>query len=455
MDSLRNVFSWEFLIYAVVFLMIVVIITFYIIKLFKESKKSDHKIKIAREDGLHEPVSLYPVINPDRCISSGACVKACPEHDILGLKNGRATIINASQCIGHGACLKACPTHAISLWIGTEKRGVDLPEVSPEFETNVPGIYIAGELGGMGLIRNAIIQGKEAVENLAGKIRKDIYSDYDLVIVGAGPTGISASLQAKKSGLKALIIEQESLGGTVYTYPRSKIVMTAPVELPLYGKLKFRDTSKSELLEIWNDALSKNHISVRENTKVLSVTKKEDIFEVETNTGDLIITQTVLLAIGRRGTPRKLNVPGEISEKVAYRLLEPEDISGKKIMVVGGGDSAIESALLLADNNIVTISYRGDKFTRLKPANAAKILDAIEDKRVNILFQTEVKAIEKDRIILNYLSTNENVMIENDFIYIFAGGEMPVDFLKKSGIRTSTKKGEVFVPSPGMTRKSK
>jgi thioredoxin reductase/NAD-dependent dihydropyrimidine dehydrogenase PreA subunit len=455
MDSLSNVFSWEFIIYAAVFLMIGVILTIYILKLFRESKKSDHKIKIARQDGLHEPVSLYPVINPDRCISSGACVKACPEHDILGLKNGRATIINASQCIGHGACLRACPTHAISLWIGTEKRGVDLPNVSPDFESNVPGIYIAGELGGMGLIKNAIIQGKEAVDNLSKLIDKNRKTAYDLVIVGAGPAGISASLQARKSGLKAVIIEQESLGGTVFTYPRSKIVMTSPVELPLYGKLKFRDTSKTELLEIWNDALSKNKIEVREKTKALSVTRKENIFEVETSTGDILTTQTVLLAIGRRGTPRKLNVPGEISEKVAYRLLEPEDISGKKIMVVGGGDSAIESALLLADNNIVTISYRGDKFTRLKPANAAKILEAIEYKKVNVLFQTEVTSIEKDRIKLNYLSEEENLIIENDFIYIFAGGEMPVDFLKKSGIHTTTKKGEVFVPSPGRSGKSK
>ena len=440
--------SWNFLIYAGVFLIIAIILTIYIIKLIRETRISEKKIQHAVEDGLHEPVSLYPVIDPDRCIRSGACVAACPEDDIIGIRNGRATVINAAQCIGHGACLTACPTHAISLWIGTEKRGVDLPDVNANFESNIPGIYIAGELGGMGLIKNAITQGKTAAENVAGRIRKDLQTDYDLLIVGAGPAGISAALQAKKVGIKAAIFEQESLGGTVYTYPRSKIVMTSPVELPLYGKLKFRETTKDELLKIWNEALTRNNIELHENRKIVAVTKKEDVFEVETNTGELFTSQAIILAIGRRGTPRKLNVPGEISEKVAYRLLEPEDISGKKIMVVGGGDSAIESALLLCDNNIVTISYRGDKFSRLKPANAAKILDAIESKKVNVLFNSQVTNIEKDRIILNYTSDERDVIVDNDLIYIFAGGEMPVEFLLKAGIKTTTKKGEVFVPSP-------
>lgn len=438
--------SWEVLIYGTVILMIAVILAFYFRKLIRETKVSEKKIQKAEIDGLREPVSLYPVIDPDRCIRSGACVLACPEHDILGINEGRGTVINASQCIGHGACLRACPTYAISLWIGTEKRGVDIPEITPEFETNVPGIYIAGELGGMGLIRNAVKQGKEAVEYLTQKIHKNTDAEYDLVIVGAGPAGISASLQAKKAGINALTLEQDTLGGTVFTFPRSKIVMTAPMDLPLYGKVKFRETSKTELLTLWQNALKSNNLTIQENTKVESIVKTEQgLFEILTQDNRKITSQSVLIAVGRRGTPRKLNVPGEISEKVAYRLLEPEEISGKKVMVVGGGDSAIESALLLAEHNETTLSYRGDKFNRIKPLNAEKILNAIENKTINVLLNTQVKSIETDRIIINNNTTGDILNIENDLIYIFAGGELPTDFLKKAGIHISTKKGEVLL----------
>jgi thioredoxin reductase (NADPH) len=153
----------------------------------KKRKIVDEKIKIAKEVGLHEPISMHPVIDVNRCIQTGACITACPEHDILGIRNGKATLINASQCIGHGACFHACPTEAISLRIGTEKRGVDLPHVSQNFETNVSGIFIAGELGGMGLIKNAVVQGKQAVENINKSMKKGHHASYDLIIIGAGP----------------------------------------------------------------------------------------------------------------------------------------------------------------------------------------------------------------------------------------------------------------------------
>ena len=240
----------EFAVYGLTFLIIFVVLLIYILKQKRESKVVDEKIAQAKEDGVHEPISLYPVVDPNRCIKSGACITACPEHDVLGIRNGKATIINATHCIGHGACLRACPVEAISLWIGTEKRGVDLPHVSPTFETNVPGIFIAGELGGMGLIRNAVTQGKEAVDNILNSINKNSKAEYDLIVVGAGPAGISATLAAKKANLKVLTLEQDTLGGTVFTFPRSKIVMTHPMDLPLYGKVKLKETSKPELLNL-------------------------------------------------------------------------------------------------------------------------------------------------------------------------------------------------------------
>ena len=437
--------SEKLIIYGIVGLFFIVVLLIYVRKLKRESKIVDEKIRIAKEDGLFEPVSLHPVVDVNSCIQSGACIRACPERDILGIKNGKATVINASQCIGHGACFHACPTQAISLHIGTEKRGVDLPHVNQYFETNMKGIYIAGEIGGMGLIRNAVEQGKQAVDNLVKGIAAKGKFEYDLVVVGAGPAGISATLQAKKLGLKTLTLEQDSLGGTVYTFPRKKIVMTAPMDLPLHGKLKLYETSKQELLDLWNDILGKNSIEIQENKKVDSITIENGGFRVIVKDGTQYTANKVLLAIGRRGTPRKLNIPGEISTKVAYRLLEPELITGKNIVVVGGGDSAIESVLLLAEENKVTLSYRSAIFSRLKPRNKQAIEQLISANKVNVILKSNLVSIEEEYVNIKVEGNDEIVRLENDLVYIFAGGELPTQFLKNVGIVITTKFGEAIL----------
>ena len=319
---IENILIWSF-----VLLLCIAVIFIYLRKKNKESRLVDEKISKAKKEGLHEPVSLHPFVDVNSCIGTGACIKACPERDILGMRYGKATVINAARCIGHGACFHACPTQAITLKIGTEKRGVDLPHINQEFETNVPGIYIAGELGGMGLIKNAVEQGKQAVANLAKSVNKHHNAEWDLIIVGAGPAGISGALTAKKHGLKFLILEQDTLGGAVITFPRKKIIMTSPMNLPLYGEIKLYETTKQELLRLWQAALGRNNISITENSKVESIKSADGIFEVMTSGGNKYTSAKILLSIGRRGSPRKLNVPGEINEKVAYRLLEPELVS--------------------------------------------------------------------------------------------------------------------------------
>jgi thioredoxin reductase (NADPH) len=437
--------SEQIIIYGLVGLFFIVVLLIYVRKLKRESKIVEEKIRIAKEDGLHEPVSLHPVVDVNSCIQSGACIRACPEHDILGIRNGKAFVINASQCIGHGACFHACPTQAISLHIGTEKRGVDLPHVNQYFETNVKGIYIAGEIGGMGLIRNAVEQGKQAVNNLAKGISANGKSEYDLVVVGAGPAGISATLEAKKHGLKTATLEQDSLGGTVYTFPRKKIVMTAPMELPLYGKVKLYETSKPELLELWNEVLNKNGIKIQENKKVESIKMENGGFCVQVKDGSQYKTQKVLLTIGRRGTPRKLDIPGEVSTKVAYRLLEPELITGKNIVVVGGGDSAIESAVLLADENRVTLSYRGNAFSRLKPKNREQIEELISAKKISVFLNSNLISIDEEFVNIKVVENEKPFQLENDLVYIFAGGELPTQFLKNIGIEITTKFGEAIL----------
>jgi len=432
-------------IYSAVFLLCIIAVAIYLWRQKRNSNIVEEKIKKAKEHGLYEPISLHPVVNESKCIQTGACIAACPEKDILGIRKGKATTINASRCIGHGACFHACPTEAISLCIGTEKRGVDLPHINQNFETNVHGVFIAGELGGMGLVKNSVEQGKQAVENIAKSIDKNHNAMYDLVIVGAGPAGISASLTAKKLKLNAIILEQDTLGGTVFTFPRSKIVMTSPMDLPLYGKVKLYETSKSELLELWENVLSKNEILVKENSKVEAIIPQNNIFKIITLSGEEYTAKKILLSIGRRGTPRKLNIPGEKSEKVAYRLLEPEIIKNKNILVVGGGDSAIESALMLAEQNKVVLSYRSDAFSRIKPANNSRIIEAIENGRVSVQFNTNPVLINNDEVVLLNNKENKEFKIENDLVYIFAGGELPTQFLQKIGIQITKKFGEALL----------
>jgi thioredoxin reductase (NADPH) len=433
------------LVYALAILLCLVVVVIYLRKKSRESKLVDEKIKKAKEDGLYEPISLHPFVDVNSCIATGACISACPEHDILGIKDGKATIINASQCIGHGACFHACPTEAISLRIGTDKRGVDLPHVNQNFETNVPGIFIAGELGGMGLIKNAVEQGKQAAENIVKSLNKDHQASYDLIVIGAGPAGISACLMAKKHGLKFLLLEQDTLGGTVFTFPRKKIVMTSPMDLPLFGKIKLFETSKSELLDLWQTVLKKNNITVLENSKVESIVSEDGIFKVATLKDEKYTGSRILLAIGRRGTPRKLGVPGEMKEKVAYRLLEPEIISSKEIIVVGGGDSAVESALLLADQNHVILSYRNEVFNRIKPLNSLALNKAIADGKLDVRLGSNLLSIEDDSILLSVGKEGEKLTIKNDLVYIFAGGELPTQFLEKAGIKITRKFGETVL----------
>lgn len=433
------------IIYAFVFSFVGVLIYFYLRRSRTKSKKVQQKRRQAEELGFHEPVSLHPVITPDLCIGSGACVTACPEHDILGVAHGKGITINASRCVGHGACFHACPVQAITLCIGTEKRGVELPHMSQKFETTIPGLFIAGELGGMGLIKNAVEQGKQTVEYLSSKLCRATKAEFDLLIVGAGPAGISASLEATKRKLKFLTLEQSSLGGTVFSFPRAKVIMTSPMDLPLYGKLKLTDTSKTELLELWNDVLKKNNIKINELEKVETIEKQNNLFIIKTNK-DHYTANSVLLAIGRRGSPRKLGIPGEEKEKVAYRLLEPEYIQQKIVLVVGGGDSAIETALLLAnENNKVTLSYRSDSFSRLKPKNLENINNAISKKKISVLFNTNVVEILDKAVILKANASEEIISLENDLVYIFAGGILPTKFLESIGIKITKKFGEAIL----------
>jgi len=392
--------------------------------------------------GLAEPVSLHPVIDTLRCIGCGSCVKACPEqpeHHVLGLIGNKAQLISPSDCIGHGACRSACPADAITLVFGSAKRGVDIPLLSPDFETSVPGIYVAGELGGMGLIRNALSQGRQAVDAIHRRRRRP-GEGLDLVIVGAGPAGFAASLTAMSHGMKFATLEQESLGGSVFQYPRAKLVMTSPVTLPLVGRMRFGHTAKEALLDFWREVEEKTGLRIRYRERVEAITRHDGGFLVRTTVAEYR-TANVLLAIGRRGTPRKLGVPGEDLPKVVYRLVDPEQYAGQHVLVVGGGDSALEAAASIAENGAasVTLSYRGDAFSRAKPRNRERIAAAGQSGLLKVLLKSEVRRIDPDRVLLD--CGGRESQIPNDAIIVSAGGILPTEFLRGIGVHVETKYG--------------
>lgn len=413
----------------------------YILKHTKHTRRAKLKLAQATERGLTEPVSLHPRIDPTRCISTAACVPPCPEGEILGIIDGSATLVTPTKCIGHGACEAACPVEAISLVFGTERRGVELPHVNETFETNVTGVYIAGELGGMGLIRNAVTQGCEAMTNIHKSLTRRHPKVYDVAIIGAGPAGLAASLEARKRRLNALTLEQDDIGGTILSYPRQKLVMTQPMEIPLYGKVKFREIIKEDLLDLWQEIIQRTGLDVHTKQKVESIERRNGYFRIK-STGGEHLAQRVLLAIGRRGTPRKLGVRGEKSSKVAYRLLEPEQYARRHVLVVGGGDSAVEAALSLSEQRgtKVTISYRKSVFSRIKEKNDHRIEQAIRRGRVNVEFESSVLEIKRDKVILS--KHDRPFTIDNHYVFILIGGVLPTEFLKKIGISIKKKFGE-------------
>jgi len=422
------------------------ILAFYAWKRSGNERKSKQIFDEAVASGMTEPASLHPVIDHRRCLGCASCVSACPEKNVLGIIHKKAHLINPTHCIGHGACKKSCPFNAIELVFGTEKRGVDIPMVGEDFQTNVPGIYIAGELGGMGLIRNAVSQGVKAVDCISQALPKSTDNKVggllDLVIVGAGPAGIAASLAASERKLDFVTLEQDSLGGTVSHYPRGKVVMTAPATLPLVGKMHFKETTKEALMEFWEGIVDKTGLVINDNEGVASIEATDYGFLIKSSHREYR-SRAILLAIGRRGTPRKLGVQGEDKAKVVYRLIDPQQYKNQHVLVVGGGDSALEAAVSIAEEagTTVTLSYRSEAFSRAKEKNRLRVAEAQKQGRLNVLMQSNVKHIEDDKVVLKTL--DDEVSIDNDAIIVCAGGILPTAFLKGIGINVETKFGTV------------
>lgn len=402
-------------------------------------QKSAEKLKAVQESGV-EPASLHPIIDYNKCLGCATCVTACPEGEILGVVNDKAFLVNPSKCIGHGACKQACPADAITLVFGTSKRGVDIPLVKPNFETSIPGVFIAGELGGMGLIKNAIAQGRQAMEAVHKKPGLGKGNALDVVIVGAGPAGFCASLYAMQHKMRYVTIEQDTLGGTVSNFPRGKVVMTSPTELPLYGKVDFTLTTKETIMDLWEKVAKKTGVKINYKERYDTLTQSKEGFIVETNKHKYL-AKNVLLCIGRRGTPRKLGVEGENQNKVIYSLSDPAEFKGKHVLIVGGGNSALEAAYSISNEpgSKVTISYRSKTFSRAAEKNQNEIKEAEAAGRLTVLMESTVNEIKEKNVLLNY--GGKVVDIPNDAVLVCAGGILPTPMLKAVGIEVETKFG--------------
>ncbi|MGE5184363.1 MAG: NAD(P)-binding domain-containing protein [Acidobacteriota bacterium] len=388
------------------------------------------------------PVSIHPEVDLDECIGSGACVRACPEKDVLAITDGRARLINPMSCIGHSACMSACPVGAIKLVFGTATRGIELPKLTSAFETSQPGIYVVGELGGMGLIRNAVEQGRQAADAIAKSGRRGRAGDLDAIIVGAGPSGISAALALMARGLRVQIVEQSAFGGTITHYPRAKVVMTGAFELAGYGTVRRKTMSKEQLVELWDDIRARTQMPVTEGVRIEMIESQGATWRVAGGSWQ-DRAANVVLALGRRGAPRQLGVPGEDLPKVSYRLLEPEPFSGKHVLVVGGGNAAADVAIALAQAKLcasVSLSYRRAQLARLRGSVRTEIDRCFEDRSIVPLLGTEVVSIAPQSVMLK--SDKGVHEMRNDAVIVQIGGTAPSELLKTVGIELVEKRGE-------------
>jgi thioredoxin reductase/Pyruvate/2-oxoacid:ferredoxin oxidoreductase delta subunit len=444
MQVLKSLLLSNYASVAIVFGLTFLVYTVWMLRRGKANKKARAKYEAMIASRKTEAYALYPKIDPLKCSGCATCTMVCPEGDILQMVDGVATLVAPTKCVGHSLCFRSCPTGAITMVFGTEKTGKQVPNYNEHYETNVEGMYIAGELGGMGLIANAIKQGVWAANHASQRLKGSAQTDTDVLIVGAGPAGLAAALKCIELKVDYRCIEQNSFGGTVFNFPRQKLVMSHPASLPIIGKMNFPKNRivKEDLLRYWAEVRQRTGLTVEEKVKFVGAKKTGDIFEVETSSG-IIRAKKVILAVGVGGTPRKLGVPNEDTEKVTYKLADPEQYQCQKIVVVGAGDSAVEAAQRVAAEklrNTVHLLVRGDSLSRCKEDNKIKIEQMEQAGLLKVLFETQISEIHQDRVVLD--KKGERVELPNDYVILFMGTVPPFDFLKKMGISIRTLYGE-------------
>jgi thioredoxin reductase len=384
----------------------------------------------------------HPVIDLTRCLGCGKCVAVCPEEGVLDLVHGQAMVVNGVRCVGHAICERECPVSAITVTISDLAERRDVPALTDDLEAiGTPGLFLAGEVTAHALIKTAIDHGIAVGAEVARRIAEAPapHDVLDLVVVGAGPAGLACSLEAKRHGLEFVTIDQErGPGGTVAKYPRRKLVMMQPVELPLHGWLKANTYTKEELVGLWRSIAVQQGLPFRYGETMEALERDEDgNYLVRTHKG-IYSARHVCIAVGRRGTPQKLGVPGEELPKVAYSLLDANSYSGRRILVVGGGDSAIEAAMGLAEQpgNEVTLSYRKEAFFRIRAKNERRLAGYLEEEKLRVIYRSEVRAIQPHSVelIVHGPQGAKTKALPNDDVFVMTGGVAPFELLEKSGV---------------------
>ncbi len=313
------------------------------------------------------------------------------------------------------------------------------PALRANRESNIPGLYIIGDLAGAPVIKLAMAQGVEVIEHIAAKpdARLQDPNIYDVVVVGAGAAGLNAALAARDNGLRTVVLEKSKLANTIEDFPEGKWVYAEPDSSLPRGKLWLDGARKEDLIRRWRQIVAENQLDVRVEEGLKSLEREKDgTFRLCSEKGEYR-ARRVVLATGQRGNPRKLGVPGEDREDVYHRLYSPRHYKNEDILVVGGGNSAVEAALVLAEQNRVRLSYRGSEFSRIFRDNERKLNEAVAQKRIEPLLNSNVKEFRPGEALIEIErgGHGEQLTVPRDHAFVLIGAELPVQFLKSLGIR--------------------
>jgi len=405
-------------------------------------ERSVHERDEARRLGNPAALLQLPEIDLSRCMGCATCVAVCPETGVLELVHGQAAVVNGAGCMGVAACERECPVGAIEVKIVGAAERRDLPVLDEGLEAvGSSGLFLAGEVTALARIRVAIEHGTAVAREVARRVRagERAEEEFDLVVVGAGPAGFACALEAQRQGLRFAVLDQaHDWGGTVANYPRRKLVLTEPVELPQGGRLDRRSYTKEELIELWLG------IAREAGLELLGGRRFESLERLphggyELRCGDeLFPARHVCLALGRRGSPRRLGVPGEELPKVAHSLVDAGSFQDRRLLVVGGGDSALEAACALASQpgNHVTLCHRRARFDRARAGNRERLERAVRRGDVELLLDCEVSAIRAEQVVLVQSSAEGPRALElaNDEVFVMAGGLSPQPLLEAAGV---------------------
>lgn len=405
--------------------------------MWRKRKRLAEKVAAAaraaeRENLPGPPKPQIPHVDPLKCVGCRACVDACP-FDALDIVDGIAKLVSRPACHGVAICAEVCPTGAISM-AATAVSPHQAP-INDEFESVLnPGIFLVGDLSGLSLIKNAINTGVLAAETIARRPRRDD-CEVDIAIVGSGPSGLSTGLRSAELGLRYVLLEQGSVANTLRHFPRSKLVFAQPFDVPLLGKVPMAECTKEQLLAMWDALIVRYGLKIHENEKVLTIERRLQGGFVVTTTQRSYTAAQVVLAIGKRGTPRRLGAKGEDAEKVLYNLVDAEHYKGKKVFVYGAGDVALETALALAGQKgtEVTLGYRGEKIDMAKKRNVDKLNAAAASGKMRVRPGVEkVLEIRPQEVVIQTIEGP--VELSNDVVFACIGADMPTAWLKSIGV---------------------